>query len=66
MAREKANKGDISMKSSFKGSSRSQNKRFKGDTDDEDKVSRMGGDFGGGEPPEPEILLSILQRKSKN
>ena len=67
MAREKANKGDISMKSgSVKGSSRSFNNKFRRDDDEDEKVSRMGGDFGGNEPPEPEILLSILQRKSKS
>lgn len=67
MAREKANKGDISMKSgSVKESSRSYNNKFRRDDDDDEKMSRMGGDFGGNEPPEPEILLSILQRKSKN
>ena len=60
MAREKANRGDISMKSSFKGSSRSNNKRNKFDEDDDEKMSRMGPEFGGNEPPEPEILLSIL------
>lgn len=67
MAREKANRGDMSMKSgSIKGSNRSYQQRFKKDDSDDDKMSRMGGEFGGNEPPEPEILLSILQRKSKD
>ena len=60
MAREKANRGDISVKSgSVKGSSKSFN-RFKKDESEDDKFSRIGGDYGSNEPPEPEILLSIL------
>lgn len=67
MARDKANKGDMSMKSSAKGSSRVDNKqRFRKDSDEEIGSRFGGGDFGGNEPPEPEVLLSILHRKSKN
>lgn len=66
MAREKATKGDISMKSSSKSlrTATNQKKKQKGD-DDDDYASKIG-DFASNEPPEPEVLLSILHRKSKN
>ncbi len=57
MAREKADRGEtMSSRSSKKGN----------DDDDDDRSNRYG-DFGGGnEAMEPEILLQILNRKSKN
>ena len=68
MAREKANKGEMSIKSSAKGSAKSpmSKKRARIDEDDDEGFSKIGTDFGGNEPPEPEILLSILHRKGKS
>lgn len=56
MAREKADRGEtISSRSS----------KMKRTDSDDDIRSRHGGDLGGNEPPEPEVLLAILNRKSK-
>jgi hypothetical protein len=57
MAREKAEKGDSMMSSSSKGKSK------KGD--ESDKHSSIKQKFNEGEAMEPEVLLSILHRKSK-
>lgn len=63
MAREKANKGDMSVSS--KSSQRSGKMTKKHKMDDDDDIQSKGGDFGQNEPPEPEVLLSILHRRSK-
>jgi hypothetical protein len=66
MARDKANRGEMSVKSSTKNSS---TKKYRRDSEDEfgSKFGGVGsGDYGSNEPPEPEVLLSILHRKSKN
>jgi hypothetical protein len=56
MAREKADRGETMSSRSSK----------KGNDDDSDARSNKYGDFGGGnEAMEPEILLQILNRKSK-
>ena len=56
MAREKADRGETM-------SSRSSKKRK--NFDDDDDISSRVGDIGSNEPPEPEVLLAILNRKSK-
>lgn len=65
MAREKTNKGDMNMSSKL--SSKSTTSKFnKKGKDDDDRTSRFGGgEINTNEPPEPEVLLSILHRKSR-
>jgi hypothetical protein len=60
MAREKAERGE-SFTSGYATTKKS-NKNFK---DDEDDFGARLGEIGGNEPPEPEVLLSILHRKNK-
>ncbi len=74
MAREKAERGETlsSISSSKKRVTTGGGKSGKGlfnDKDDDDFTGRMGGgvgDLGTNEPPEPEVLLSILHRRTKN
>jgi hypothetical protein len=55
MARDKADRGEtMSSRSSKMG---------KHEEEDDDIMSRYGGDVGGNEPPEPEVLLAILNSK---
>ena len=58
MAREKADRGETI-------SSRSSKMKRTDEDDDEDNFKSRHGDLGGNEPPEPEVLLAILNRKSK-
>lgn len=57
MAREKAERGDSIMSSS--------SKKRKGDDDTDKYSSKQAKNFTEGESMEPEVLLSILHRKSK-
>jgi len=68
MAREKAERGET-----LSSATGSRKKTFNKSSFDDDDDDRMGGGFGmrmadgGGsnEPPEPEVLLSILHRRTK-
>ena len=62
MAREKAERGETL--SSVSSKKRKAMGTAKNSTKDDDFGGRMG-DIGGNEPPEPEVLLSILHKKSK-
>jgi hypothetical protein len=57
MARDKADRGELLSSKSCKKSKNL-------DSDDDDMSSRIG-DLASNEPPEPEVLLAILNRKPK-
>jgi len=64
MARDKAERGEaLSSTSNAKKKNGKGNSTF-GEDDDDNFGNRMG-DIGVNEPPEPEVLLSILHRRSK-
>jgi len=63
MAREKAERGE-----GFSGSASNRAKKKTVDEDDDEEEDNFGnrmGEIGVNEPPEPEVLLSILHRRSK-
>lgn len=65
MAREKAERGEtLSTGKSAANKKMARNNNSYGDDDDDNFGHRMG-DIGVNEPPEPEVLLSILHRRSK-
>lgn len=66
MAREKAERGEaLSSKSgNTKKKSMKGGKSF-GDDDDDDNFARRMSEMNMNEPPEPEVLLSILHRRTK-
>lgn len=61
MAREKAEHGEgLSSSASNRGK-----KKVDEDDDEEDNFGNRANEIGVNEPPEPEVLLSILHRRSK-
>jgi hypothetical protein len=61
MAREKAERGEgLSSSASNRGK-----KKIDDEEEDEDNFGNRAADIGVNEPPEPEVLLSILHRRSK-
>lgn len=65
MAREKAERGEtLSSGTGTRKKITTGGKNFNDDDDDDNFGNRMG-DMGANEPPEPEVLLSILHRRTK-
>jgi hypothetical protein len=64
MAREKAERGEALTSGSNTRKKLGKGNSTFGDDDDDNFGNRMG-DIGANEQPEPEVLLSILHRKTK-